>query len=96
MASLERCESCCPVGSPFKVSVHPDNRDGEKECLLSGPALNPEVKFTLGQPVDFTVDATGSPAGQLFVSAVCEQNSVSARVIMHQYRQGFYQVTIVV
>lgn len=77
------------------MSVHQDNQAGEKECLLSGPALNPEMKFTLGQPVDFTVDATRSPPGQLSVSADCEESSLSARVIMHQYRQGFYQVTVV-
>ncbi|KAI6645642.1 Filamin-B-like [Oopsacas minuta] len=81
-------------GSPFKVSCHQNMGQEDTDCLLSGPALNPDMKFTLGQPVDFTVDATSSPASQLSVSAVCEVNQLTARVIMHQYRQGFYQVNI--
>ena len=81
------------VGSPFKVSVHPDRTGEYTECLLSGPALNPDNKFTLGQPVDFTVDATRASAAQLAVSAVGERG-LAARVVMHQYRQGFYQVNL--
>ena len=73
--------------------MHPDQSQEYTECLLSGPALNPDNKFTLGQPVDFTVDATRAPPGQLAVSAVGE-GGVSARVVMHQYRQGFYQVNL--
>ena len=74
--------------------MRPNQSQEYIECLLSGPALNPDNKFTLGQPVDFTVDATRAPPAQLMVSAVGEREGVSARVVMHQYRQGFYQVNL--
>ena len=66
-------------GSPFKLTALPG--PNPLKCKMLGPALNESEIFTIGQSIDFTVDATKGGVGKLVVKAT-RTDGVSARVFV--------------
>ena len=56
------------AGSPFRLTALPGPTAGK--CRMYGPILQPNALLTIGNPMDFTVDASAAGVGNLSVKAV--------------------------
>lgn len=80
-------------GSPFKLNAQP-GPEADK-CTMYGSALKENDVLTIGQPIDFTVDATKGGVGKLAVKAV-GPGGVLARVFMAKDSslKGIYDIKL--
>ena len=80
-------------GSPFKLTALPG--PNPQKCKMFGPALNDTEIFTLGQSIDFTVDATKGGVGKLVTKAV-GPDGVPARVFVAKdsSSKGMYDIKL--
>ena len=79
-------------GSPFKLHALPGPEP--QNCKMYGPVLDPNAITTIGNPMDFTVDASRGGTGDLLVKAVGPGGTQARVYIAKTETKGVFDVKL--
>ena len=79
-------------GSPFRLTALPGPT--ANKCHMYGPILEPNAVLTIGNPMDFTVDASDAGVGTLSVKAI-GPGGIQARVYLAKgNKKGIHNIKL--
>ena len=78
-------------GSPFHLTALPG--PPANKCQMYGPILQPNAVLTIGNPMDFSVDASAAGNGSLKVKAI-GPGGAQAQVYLTKNKKGIYNIKL--